>query len=769
MAEQQVVARQQLQEWFKSGEYPTESQFYAWMNSYFHLEDEIDQKNITGLTDALDSKASIETTNALQESIDTINDHRQDLIYSTAEEEDYPSVAAVKAYVDYRTPFYVNKYGIDAYQKFYIGSATSWTSPEDVVIVPLLDDDGELKECSSLKGLVSFWLCDIFDEDDNRLELTDIQYKKIVLEYYLNGVVRHCKLAFRNGQLYGELCYVKDVYGKQVLVQFDPYYTANCTVINGIASDPLVSEPLPVPETQVTLNTDNTTYTVTTETASVVGVIAYVADCEIVLPDMEADQSVTFIIKDSSKSIIIEEVEYLAGDTVFCVYDSEEELWAVNNTKAPEIDDYANVEVKHVILDGWTEKTTASRGKKIQGTSDYEVGDLVLIANYLYCSSTTASSQSAEQGLYYISEMDSSYKVWLKLVVSADSLNIVKSSFTNPGVWLNTYVGDDVRSVNFKQIESYDDITVKYVILSGNTYETDEDRGKKINKAFEDVVKGDKVAILNEMPCSSSDVPEQKAEAGLYYIDDTDSSGNMWLIQICDATAMRKVTSSSFNEGVYYNTYGGTDNSLVNFEQIDGKEDVANKSTDGTLADDSDTLYPSQKAVKTYVDTSVASVASEVAVTREYITTVGKSGSLNVGTSYSKIELSVKSFEDGTEMTNSTIFSFDNYQVVFAEAGNYKATVTFPFWGTEGEESGITACLRKKNQTKYSDYRVEIEATEYVKDAWGATICFDIPFQIASDEILTATEASLIQIAVKSTQSIDLTIGTPIVTIEKTN
>lgn len=35
-------------------------------------------------------------------------------------------------------------------------------------------------------------------------------------------------------------------------------------------------------------------------------------------------------------------------------------------------------------------------------------------------------------------------------------------------------------------------------------------------------------------------------------------------------------------------------------------ENIANKSTDGTLVDNSDTLYPSQKAVKTYVDSSIS-------------------------------------------------------------------------------------------------------------------------------------------------------------------
>lgn len=37
---------------------------------------------------------------------------------------------------------------------------------------------------------------------------------------------------------------------------------------------------------------------------------------------------------------------------------------------------------------------------------------------------------------------------------------------------------------------------------------------------------------------------------------------------------------------------------------LDAKEDKANKSTDGTFAANSDTLYPSQKAAKTYSDAS---------------------------------------------------------------------------------------------------------------------------------------------------------------------
>lgn len=45
---------------------------------------------------------------------------------------------------------------------------------------------------------------------------------------------------------------------------------------------------------------------------------------------------------------------------------------------------------------------------------------------------------------------------------------------------------------------------------------------------------------------------------------------------------------------------------------LNAKENTSNKSIDGTLAGNSDTLYPSQKAVKTYVDASSASIQSQL-------------------------------------------------------------------------------------------------------------------------------------------------------------
>jgi hypothetical protein len=52
----------------------------------------------------------------------------------------------------------------------------------------------------------------------------------------------------------------------------------------------------------------------------------------------------------------------------------------------------------------------------------------------------------------------------------------------------------------------------------------------------------------------------------------------------------------------------------TNFANLNSdKEEVSNKSTDTSLSANSDTLYPSQKAIKTYVDTQNGSNASESA------------------------------------------------------------------------------------------------------------------------------------------------------------
>ncbi|MDO4763824.1 MAG: hypothetical protein Q4A00_05530 [Flavobacteriaceae bacterium] len=47
----------QLKNWFKTGLKPTQAQFWAWLDSFWHKDEEIPQDKIKGLSDSLESKA----------------------------------------------------------------------------------------------------------------------------------------------------------------------------------------------------------------------------------------------------------------------------------------------------------------------------------------------------------------------------------------------------------------------------------------------------------------------------------------------------------------------------------------------------------------------------------------------------------------------------------------------------------------------------------------------------------------------------------------
>ncbi|MDO7744696.1 MAG: hypothetical protein MUP99_13005, partial [Pedobacter sp.] len=81
-------------------------------------------------------------------------------------------------------------------------------------------------------------------------------------------------------------------------------------------------------------------------------------------------------------------------------------------------------------------------------------------------------------------------------------------------------------------------------------------------------------------------------------------------INALDATTLQQRTPSQVKEDLGLNLVSNTSDadkpvSTAAQTALDLKEDKANKSTDGTLATNSDTKYPSEKATKTYVDAKV--------------------------------------------------------------------------------------------------------------------------------------------------------------------
>ena len=46
-----------IKNWFKTGLKPTQDQFWNWMDSYWHKDEEIPQDKIKGLSESLEAKA----------------------------------------------------------------------------------------------------------------------------------------------------------------------------------------------------------------------------------------------------------------------------------------------------------------------------------------------------------------------------------------------------------------------------------------------------------------------------------------------------------------------------------------------------------------------------------------------------------------------------------------------------------------------------------------------------------------------------------------
>ncbi|MBU2995017.1 hypothetical protein KO500_01160 [Cellulophaga baltica] len=82
-----------------------------------------------------------------------------------------------------------------------------------------------------------------------------------------------------------------------------------------------------------------------------------------------------------------------------------------------------------------------------------------------------------------------------------------------------------------------------------------------------------------------------------------------------------------------------------------GKEDTANKSTDGTLADNSDVDFPTEQAVKTYVDTQVGAVSQDDDITGA---TLDASSVLTISEGTTDVTVNLADLEESADITANT-------------------------------------------------------------------------------------------------------------------
>ncbi|MDO6854722.1 hypothetical protein Q4599_14100 [Cellulophaga lytica] len=116
------------------------------------------------------------------------------------------------------------------------------------------------------------------------------------------------------------------------------------------------------------------------------------------------------------------------------------------------------------------------------------------------------------------------------------------------------------------------------------------------------------------------------------------------------------------------------------------KEDSANKSNDGTLADNSATDFPTEQAVKTYVDNQVSAGATALALKED---TANKSPNVNLGTSNDLFptQNAVKTYVDNQISTINTI---TDGNILVGDATNTAAQVAISGDATLANTGALT-------------------------------------------------------------------------------
>ena len=89
----------------------------------------------------------------------------------------------------------------------------------------------------------------------------------------------------------------------------------------------------------------------------------------------------------------------------------------------------------------------------------------------------------------------------------------------------------------------------------------------------------------------------------------TDNKGNIINVRNTVVTTAATAPATPLENDIWFDTtanltkvYDGTSWIVINADALASKEDTANKSTDVTLADATNTKFPTELAVKTYVD-----------------------------------------------------------------------------------------------------------------------------------------------------------------------
>lgn len=130
------------------------------------------------------------------------------------------------------------------------------------------------------------------------------------------------------------------------------------------------------------------------------------------------------------------------------------------------------------------------------------------------------------------------------------------------------------------------------------------------------IIRFSKIATPADAPSGKVELFADTSDGLVKQIDDAGVVTPLALSFTPEDVANKKTTTTLGSSDTFYPTQKAVKTYVDNaisalasvYEALLGytPEDVANKTTDGTLAGNSDTLYPSEKAVKTYVDSKPA-------------------------------------------------------------------------------------------------------------------------------------------------------------------
>lgn len=321
-----------------------------------------------------------------------------------------------------------------------------------------------------------FYVPRVSDGDVLDVDMSQYQHLSVYLRYKTEAGINFHALAIVVGMGYSKSAQVKDVFGRVFDIQIHEGEVGSFypRMLNGHEAPLIVAPPTPRPTKEVVLTADNPIFYVEEDNEpidGIVGVRSEILNGKIVLGDYGgSEKNVTFIISEGSNTITFEAYNatatptvatFEAGDTVFCLWDSQEiNYWTLNNTKPPQVEDYSNVSVQFVLdnqnFKSYSTQSTSDDERQVQfpanTLTDNMKGQLVFALDDIEYHNSTAGQTikdrwRIERGLYFVFDTQNGYKMNIKKVAGIEALSIITATnangLTQAGVWKSMYDGSE--------------------------------------------------------------------------------------------------------------------------------------------------------------------------------------------------------------------------------------------------------------------------------------------------------------------------------------